>query len=132
MVDRSGEVVEEFWTMESVPGRRFANDLPVYVLTSSGTFSWAEEFCYNLQNLKRATIVGEKTGGGAHPVRGVRIDDRIVAGVPFMRARNPISKTNWEGVGIQPDVPTKADEALDRAVELAKKAIGAKGGSARK
>lgn len=123
MVDRSGQVVEEFWTLESVPGRRFAPDLPVFVLTSGYTFSGAEEFCYNLQNLKRATIVGEKTGGGAHPVRGVRIDDRIVAGVPFMRACNPVSKTNWEGVGIQPDVVTTVDAALDRAVELAKDAI---------
>lgn len=132
MVDRSGKVVEEYWTLESVPGRRFASDLPVYVLTSSFTFSGAEEFCYNLQNLKRATIVGEKTGGGAHPVRGVKIDDRVVASVPFMRACNPVSKTNWEGVGIQPDEPTKADEALDRAVELAKKALGAKSGAAPK
>lgn len=132
MVDRGGNVIEEFWTLENIPGRRFSVDLPVFVLTSSYTFSGAEEFCYNLQNLKRATIVGEKTGGGAHPVRGVRIDDRIVAGVPFKRARNPISKTNWEGVGIQPDVPTKADEALDRAVELAKTAISKRSQAATK
>jgi hypothetical protein len=126
MVDRDGKVVEEFWTLENVPGRCFAADVPVFVLTSSYTFSGAEEFCYNLQNLKRATIVGEKTGGGAHPVRGVRVDDRIVVGVPFMRACNPVSKTNWEGVGIQPDVLTRADEALDRAVELARGATRAK------
>jgi hypothetical protein len=132
MVDRSGEVVEEYWTLDSIPGRRFANDLPVFVLTSSYTFSGAEEFCYNLQNLKRATIVGEKTGGGAHPVRGVPVDDRVVVGVPFMRACNPVSKTNWEGTGVQPDMATKADEALDRAVELAQKALSAKGGAATK
>lgn len=132
MIDRDGKVVEEYWTLENVPGRRFAGERPVYVLTSGFTFSGGEEFCYNLQNLKRATIVGEKTGGGAHPVRNVRIDDRVVVGVPFMRACNPISKTNWEGVGIQPDVATKADEALDRAVELAKKALSAKSGAGTK
>ena len=132
MVDRSGNVVEEYWTLDSVPGPRFSTNLPVFALTSAYTFSGAEEFCYNLQNLNRATIVGERTGGGAHPVRGVRIDDRIVAAVPFMRACNPVSKTNWEGVGIQPDVVTKADEALDRAVELAKKALNTKTGSATK
>jgi hypothetical protein len=132
MVDRDGKVVEEFWTLASVPGRRFAQELPVFVLTSAYTFSGAEEFCYNLQNLKRATIVGEKTGGGAHPVRGVRIDDRVVAAVPFMRACNPVSKTNWEGVGVQPDVPTKADEALDRAVELAKETMSVRRGAAAK
>jgi hypothetical protein len=130
MVDRDGKVAEEFWALASVPGRRFAPDLPVFVLTSSSTFSGGEEFCYNLQNLKRATIVGEKTGGGAHPVRAVRIDDRIVAAVPFMRACNPVSRTNWEGVGVQPDVPAQADEALDRAVELARKALTAKRGAA--
>jgi hypothetical protein len=130
MIDRSGKTVAEYWTLDAVPGRRFAPDLPVFVLTSSNTFSGAEEFCYNLQNLKRATIVGETTGGGAHPVRGVRVNDRIVVGVPFMRACNPISKTDWEGNGVQPDVKTSSEEALDRAVELAKEAIAAR--SARK
>jgi hypothetical protein len=69
MVDREGKVVEEFWTLKDVPGQRFRKGLPVFVLTSSRTFSGAEEFTYNLKNLERATIVGETTGGGAHPVR---------------------------------------------------------------
>ncbi len=132
MVDRSGNVVEEFWTLETVPGRRFAPDLPVFVLTSSYTFSGAEEFCYNLQNLNRAAVVGERTGGGAHPVRGVRVSDRVVVGVPYMRACNPVSRTNWEGVGIQPDVVTSADEALDRAMQLAAEAIQAGRAAARR
>ena len=127
MIDRDGKIVEEFWTLDTVPGRRLAPDLPVYVLTSRYTFSGAEEFCYNLQNLKRATLVGETTGGGAHPVRGVRVNERIVVGVPYMRACNPISKKNWEGTGVQPDVKTSSDEALDRAVELARKASAARG-----
>ena len=96
------------------------------MLTSRSTFSGAEEFCYNLQNLKRATLVGETTGGGAHPVRGVRVNERIVVGVPFMRACNPISKKNWEGTGVQPEVQTSSAEALDRAVELSKTAIAAR------
>jgi retinol-binding protein 3 len=127
MIDRDGKVVAEYWTLDSVPGQRLAPDLPVFVLTSSHTFSGAEEFCYNLQNLKRATIVGETTGGGAHPVRGVRVNERIVAAVPFMRACNPISKKNWEGTGVQPEVSTSSSEALDRAIELAKQAIAARG-----
>jgi retinol-binding protein 3 len=125
MIDRDGKIVEEYWTLETVPGRRFAPDLPVFVLTSGRTFSGAEEFSYNLQNLKRATIVGETTGGGAHPVRGVRVSDRIVVALPYQRACNPISKKNWEGTGVEPDVKTPAEEALDRAVELAKKAVAA-------
>ncbi len=58
----------QFWTQPYVPGARLADSRP-YVLTSRRTFSGAEEFTYNLKNLKRATIVGETTGGGAHPVQ---------------------------------------------------------------
>ena len=128
MIDRNGEVVEEYWTLDDIPGERFADDLPVYVLTSSRTFSGAEEFSYNLKNLKRGIIVGETTGGGAHPVMGKRVNDRVVVRVPYMRANNPISKTNWEGTGVEPDVKCKADEALDTAIELAKQAIERRSG----
>jgi C-terminal processing protease CtpA/Prc len=89
------------------------------VLTSRRTFSGAEEFSYNLKNLKRATIVGETTGGGAHPVAPQEIDERFVAVVPNGRAINPITKTNWEGVGVEPDVKVPAAEALVKARELA-------------
>jgi C-terminal processing protease CtpA/Prc len=91
---------------------------PAYVLTSSQTFSGAEEFTYNLKNLKRATIVGERTGGGAHPVAGHRIDEHFMIGVPFARAINPISKTNWEGTGVEPDVKVAAADALATAQKL--------------
>lgn len=110
MVDRGGKVVEEFWTLKVVPGKRLKSRIPVIVLTSKYTFSGAEEFSYNLKNLKRATIVGETTGGGAHPVEDVRLSERIVIGVPYMRARNPISQTNWEGTGVAPDIAVPAAE----------------------
>ena len=99
---------EEFWTRDDVPGRRFGGEKPVYVLTSSNTFSGAEEFTYNLKTQKRATIVGETTGGGAHPVSGRRIDEHFIIGVPFARAINPITHTNWEGTGVEPDVKVPA------------------------
>jgi hypothetical protein len=114
---------EEFWTRDSVPGRRFGGEKPVYVLTSSRTFSGAEEFTYNLKNLKRATIVGETTGGGAHPVAGHRIDDHFVIGVPFARAVNPITHTNWEGVGVEPDIKAPAGDALATALKLLREKI---------
>ncbi len=123
MIDRDGNIVEEYWTLKDVPGTRFAPDLPVYVLTSSRTFSGAEEFSYNLKSLKRATIIGETTGGGAHPTRAVRLNDRFIIGVPFMRASNPITRTNWEGKGVEPDIAVPAAEALDRALEEARRAI---------
>ena len=105
---------KEHWTRD-VPGKRFGDQKPVYVLTSKRTFSGAEEFTYNLKNLKRATIIGETTGGGAHPVMGHKIDEHFTIGVPFARAINPISKTNWEGTGVEPDVKVAAGEALEVA-----------------
>jgi len=114
---RSGKT-EEFWTRDDIAGRRFGGEKPVYVLTSARTFSGAEEFSYNLKSLKRATIVGETTGGGAHPVSGHRIDEHFMIGVPFARAINPITRTNWEGVGVEPDVKVPAADALATALKL--------------
>jgi C-terminal processing protease CtpA/Prc len=82
------------------------------VLTSKRTFSGAEEFTYNLKNLKRATIIGETTGGGAHPGGGFRINEHFGMFVPTGRAISPITKTNWEGTGVTPDVAVPADQAL--------------------
>jgi hypothetical protein len=121
---RKGDSTEQYWTLPYVPGKRL-DGKPVYVLTSAETFSGAEEFTYNLKNLKRATIVGETTGGGAHPVSGHRIDDHFMIGVPFARAINPISKTNWEGTGVEPDVKVPAADAPTTAQKLAAEKKGA-------
>ena len=115
---RTTNSTQEFWTRPDVPGKKLA-DKPVYVLTSRRTFSGAEEFSYNLRALGRATIVGETTGGGAHPVSGQRIDDHFTIGVPFARAINPITKTNWEGTGVEPHVKVPAADALSTALKLA-------------
>ena len=103
---------EVFWTRDSVPGRRFGGTKPVYVLTAARTFSGAEEFAYDLQTQKRATIVGETTRGGAHPVDVHRIDDHFGIGVPVARAINPVTHTDWDGTGVTPDVRVPAGEAL--------------------
>jgi len=123
---RSDNRTEEFWTRETVAGKRFGESKPVYVLTSAHTFSGAEEFSYNLQNLKRATIIGETTGGGAHPVRPHRLNDHFLIGVPFARAINPITKTNWEGTGVKPDIATPANQALKVAQLAALKKVAEK------
>jgi hypothetical protein len=119
---RKGNETQQYWTLPYVPGKLLAS-IPVYVLTSRRTFSGGEEFTNNLKTLKRATIVGEITGGGAHPVSGHRIDDRFTIGVPFARAINPITKTNWEGVGVEPDVKVSSDDALTTAQALAAKEL---------
>lgn len=99
------------WTLPFVPGKR-RPDLPVYVLTSNRTFSAAEEFSYNLKHLDRATLIGEVTGGGAHP-GGTRIaTDRFTIWVPTGRAINPNTNTNWEGTGVKPHIEVSASEAL--------------------
>ena len=121
----SDKSTEEFWTAEDVAGPKFVNT-PVYVLTSDATFSGAEEFTYDLKNLKRAVIVGETTGGGAHLVMMHRIDSHFTIGVPFARPINPISKTDWEGTGVVPDVKVKAPDALEAAERLAKSKLDAR------
>jgi retinol-binding protein 3 len=118
LYNRKEDSTSQFWTLPYVPGPTLAGK-PVYLLTSSRTFSGAEEFSYNLKMLKRATIIGETTGGGAHPVAGHRIDDHFIVGVPFAKAVNPISKTNWEGTGVEPDVKVAATDALDTAKKMA-------------
>ena len=108
---REGNRTDEFWTKKELAGKRYLNK-DVYVLTSKRTFSGAEEFSYNLKNLKRATIIGETTGGGAHPGGGFRISEHFGMFVPTGRAISPITKTNWEGTGVTPDVAVPADQAL--------------------
>jgi hypothetical protein len=112
---RPADRTDHFWTRSSVPGKRFGPDKPLYVLTSRRTFSAAEEFTYNLQALKRATIVGDTTGGGAHPGGGQRLNDQFMVFVPSGRAINPITKTNWEGVGVRPDIAVPSKDAKEAA-----------------
>jgi len=118
--NRTTGQTRQHWSHEVLPGKKLVGK-DVYVLTSARTFSGAEEFAYNLQSQKRATIVGETTGGGAHPTRGFRVTDHFGVRVPFARSINPVTKTNWEGTGVKPDVAVPAEQALLIAHELALK-----------
>jgi hypothetical protein len=122
---REGDRREQFWSLPYVPGSRFGGSKPVYVLTGRDTFSGAEELAYDLQQLKRAIVVGEPTVGGAHPREGWTVHPHLEASIPVGRAVNPVSGTNWEGTGVQPDIPCAADDALSRAHALALAAISA-------
>ncbi len=117
---RKGNETEEFWTKPDLAKIKFTNK-DIYVLTSTYTFSGAEEFSYNLKNLKRATIIGETTGGGAHPGDMVRLGDHFGVFLPIGRAINPISKTNWEGTGVEPDIKVPKEQALKLAYLMALK-----------
>jgi retinol-binding protein 3 len=122
---RHGDKTQQFWTLPYVPGSRFGGKKPVYVLTSNRTFSGAEEFTYNLQQLKRATIIGETTGGGANPGDWFSLTPHFAVFIPTGRAINPISQDDWEGRGVVPDIVVPQEEAFDVALVAALKAISA-------
>ena len=116
--ERPGNTTQQYWSLPYIPGSR-RPDVPVYILTSNYTFSAAEEFSNNLKELKRATIVGENTGGGAHPVDFKIVNDLFTLSLPFGRAINPVSKSNWEGTGVIPHVKVPADSAFNTAYLMA-------------
>lgn len=116
---RNRDTTVEYWTNENVEGTKLS-DVPIFVLTSNYTFSGGEEFAYDIQTQKRGVIIGEVTGGGANPGAIFPAGNGIGVSIPTGTAINPITKTNWEGVGVKPDIETSADDALDKALELAK------------
>ncbi|HEY2038033.1 MAG TPA: S41 family peptidase [Edaphobacter sp.] len=122
--NRKEDKTTQNWTLSYLPGQRLVKQ-PVFVLTSKRTFSGAEEFAFDLKNQKRATIVGETTGGGAHPVSGHTVADYFMVGVPFAKSLDPVTKTNWEGTGVEPDVKVDAADALTTAEKLALEKIRA-------
>ncbi len=119
---RADDLTEQYWTLPYVPGKRLA-DQPVYILTSKDTFSAGEEFAYNLQARKRATLVGEPTAGGAHPGSPYRLHPHFEAFIPSGRAINPVTKKNWEGSGVLPDISVPQEQALEVAYGMALKFI---------
>ncbi len=118
---KTGELTE-FWTFDDIDGKKRPH-VPVYILTSDFTFSAAEEFAYNFKHLKRATIIGESTGGGANPINVIDLGNGFRASIPVSKAVNPITKSNWEGVGVQPDIVIDADKAFDIAYKMALETI---------
>ncbi|TLW89620.1 S41 family peptidase [Saccharomonospora piscinae] len=114
--ERSTGVTRQFWTLAHLPAPRYL-DRPVYVLTSANTFSGGEDVAYTLQSHGRAVLVGETTRGGAHPTARHAITEHVFVTVPVARTVNSVTGTNWEGVGVVPDVAVPADEALDTALK---------------
>ncbi len=116
---QTGRITEtQQYTAAMVPGQLYLNK-PVYLLTSGHTYSCAEQFAYDLHNLKRVTLVGETTGGAANPGQFESLGNDFAIFMPNGRAYSPVTGTNWEGSGIQPDISAPAPDALLRAYELA-------------
>lgn len=122
MHDRAGNT-RQFWSAAYVAGPRYDAGQPVYVLTGAETFSGGEELAYDLQQLGRATVVGERTRGGAHPCDGFPAHPHLELTVPVARPVNPVTGTNWEGCGVVPDVEVAAGEAHDLAYRMALAAL---------
>jgi C-terminal processing protease CtpA/Prc len=116
---RTDDSTADFHTDPGVPGPRFGPDKPVYLLTSGSTFSAGEEFAYDLQAQKRATLIGETTGGGANPGAVHPLPLGLTVFVSNGRAINPVTGTNWEGVGVKPDIAVPLAEAFPVAYRKA-------------
>ncbi|MFE2170116.1 S41 family peptidase [Streptomyces sp. NPDC059447] len=115
--DRGSDSTRQFWASAHLPGPRYTDDRPVYVLTSERTFSGGEDVAYTLQAHGRAVVIGATTRGGAHPTARRAVAEHILVTVPTARSINPVTGTNWEGVGVVPDIQVPADEALDEALK---------------
>jgi hypothetical protein len=109
---RSTESTRQIWTVPTVAQRY---DKPVYVLTSARTFSAGEDCAYDFQTQKRGTLVGETTGGGSNPVGWFSVGHGILVAIPTVRTINFVTKTNWEHVGVKPDIAVPAAQALQTA-----------------
>jgi len=119
LYEREHDRVRQQWTLPFVPGRRFGPAKPVYVLTGSATFSGGEQLAYDLQQLGRATIIGQRTKGGAHAREGFRVHPHLEATISVARAVSPVTGGNWEGSGVTPDIRTSPGDEKDRAYQLA-------------
>jgi len=111
-----GKTVDNY-SLAKVKGKKIPNK-KLYILISQNTFSAPESFAYTMKNLKRGVVVGEVTAGAAHGTKGFIVNDKVVIAIPYMRGIDPVTKTDWEGVGVQPDVAVKADKALAKAQQI--------------
>ncbi|MFI1990686.1 S41 family peptidase [Actinoplanes sp. NPDC020271] len=121
---RAEDRVRQFWTVPHLAGPRFGPDRPIAVLTSATTFSGGEDLAFTLQERGRATVIGETTRGGAHPREAFAVHPHLEVTIPIARSVSPLSGTNWEGVGVRPDIPTPATDALPRATKHLLAALG--------
>ncbi|MEM7283031.1 MAG: S41 family peptidase [Pseudomonadota bacterium] len=115
--DRPSDNLTQRYTQAYVPGTRFGQDKPVYVLISKNTVSAAEALAYDLQALQRAVIIGEASGGGAHPFEYLPIHPHFILWSVTAESINPITGGNWQGVGVKPDVEVLSNRALEEALK---------------
>lgn len=116
--ERATDITTQYWTQDTLDGKRYGGKKPVFILTGPNTKSAAEAFAYTMQTWTRATVIGERTWGGANAARPYRLNEHFLALIPSRRSISPITQTNWEGVGVIPDIAATSDNALAVAREL--------------
>ncbi len=124
IIDRHGETTYEALSTPGLGAERFKRDFPLYVLTSANTASGAELFAYTLRSYGKVQTVGQGTMGIAHAVGAIPINEHFVGRFSTYRNANPVTNSNWEGVGLEPDVPAKVEDSLDTAIRLASERLG--------
>ncbi len=123
--ERTTGVTRQYWTQDTLDGKRYGVKKPVLILAGPNTKSAAEAFAYTMQATNRATVIGERTWGGAHGPRLYRLSDHFFAAIPDRRTISPITGTNWEGVGVIPDIAATPDNALAVAKDLLQRRLQA-------
>lgn len=124
--DRTTGITTQQWTADQLPGKRYGGKKPMVVLVGPGTKSAGEDFAYTMQAMKRATVLGEPTWGGANPSRPYRVSDYFAAWIASRRTISPITQTNWEGTGVIPDIRAAQEKSLEMAMALLKHRLSAK------
>ncbi len=116
---REDDFLTEFWTIKDIDIEPMT-DVPLFLLTSDKTFSASESFAYDMKVNKRSVLVGDTTKGGANSVDLFQIDNQFEIYIPTARAINPVTGSNWEGIGVIPDISVPSETALDTAIVLAR------------
>ncbi|MBW1294178.1 S41 family peptidase [Aquimarina litoralis] len=112
--DRSKDLTENRYTYENVNGNRYLNK-PIYILVGEKSFSRAEGFAYCMKHFNKAIIVGQTTPGAAHGINFLEMDDNFMIQVPVERNIHPVTKTDWEGIGVIPHIKTSKEESFNVA-----------------
>lgn len=120
LFDRNGKSTEQVLSL-AVPDAELLKTKPLYILQSEKLVSAGEFFSYTLQQLGRAVVIGETSAGLAHYTGAAQVNDWLFVRIPMYRPVNPVTGTNFEGVGVEPNIRVSTEMALYRALRLANK-----------